>query len=110
VAVLRRIHPPSRESLDRLDPVPHGVPVHVRSRGCSGTMAAIVLGGASTIGGVGLGYEYGISGMWLVFAIGVGILLLSLLSRAEFSGWASTPSVRCSNYVMAPALPYSPAS
>src|SRR6476661_10804705 len=45
----------------------------------SGTMAAIVLGGASTIGGVGLGYEYGISGMWLVFAIGTGILLLSLL-------------------------------
>ena len=38
----------------------------------SGTMAAIVLGGASTIGGVGLGYQYGISGMWLVFAIGVG--------------------------------------
>jgi SSS family solute:Na+ symporter len=43
----------------------------------SGTMAAIVLGGASTIGGVGLGYEYGISGMWLVFFIGCGILLLS---------------------------------
>ena len=43
----------------------------------SGTMAAVVLGGASTIGGVGLGYEYGISGMWLVFAIGCGILLLS---------------------------------
>ncbi len=45
----------------------------------SGTMAAIVLGGASTIGGVGLGYEYGISGMWLVVSIGVGILALSLL-------------------------------
>lgn len=45
----------------------------------SGTMAAIVLGGASTIGGVGLGYQYGISGMWLVVAIGVGILALSLL-------------------------------
>lgn len=45
----------------------------------SGTMAAIVLGGASTIGGVGLGYTYGISGMWLVVAIGTGILLLSLL-------------------------------
>src|SRR6476659_461234 len=44
----------------------------------SGTMAAIVLGGASTIGGIGLGYQYGISGMWLVFAIGVGILALSL--------------------------------
>ncbi len=45
----------------------------------SGTMAAIVLGGASTIGGVGLGYKYGISGMWLVVAIGVGMLALSLL-------------------------------
>jgi len=45
----------------------------------SGTMAAIVLGGASTIGGVGLGYEYGLSGMWLVVAIGTGILALSLL-------------------------------
>src|SRR5919112_2485961 len=45
----------------------------------SGTMAAIVLGGASTIGGVGLGYQYGISGMWLVVSIGVGILALSLL-------------------------------
>src|SRR3712207_5477939 len=45
----------------------------------SGTMAAIVLGGASTIGGVGLGCEYGLSGMWLVVAIGTGILALSLL-------------------------------
>ncbi|MDN5804431.1 MAG: sodium:solute symporter [Microlunatus sp.] len=42
-----------------------------------GTLSALVLGGASTIGGVGLGYEYGISGMWLVVAIGCGILLLS---------------------------------
>ncbi len=42
-------------------------------------MAAVVLGGASTVGGVGLGYTYGISGMWLVVAIGVGVLLLSLL-------------------------------
>jgi len=45
----------------------------------AGTMAAVVLGGASTIGGVGLGYEFGISGMWLVFSIGCGILLLSLV-------------------------------
>jgi SSS family solute:Na+ symporter len=45
----------------------------------TGTMAAVVLGGASTVGGVGLGYEYGISGMWLVVAIAVGLLLLSLL-------------------------------
>ena len=44
----------------------------------AGTRAAVVLGGASTIGGVGLGYQYGLSGMWLVVAIGVGILVLSL--------------------------------
>ncbi|MDK1361791.1 sodium:solute symporter [Arthrobacter sp. zg-Y1219] len=45
----------------------------------TGTMAAVVLGGASTVGGVGLGYTYGISGMWLVVAIGAGVLLLSVL-------------------------------
>lgn len=44
----------------------------------TGTMAAVVLGGASTVGGVGLGYRYGISGMWLVVAIAVGLLLLSV--------------------------------
>ncbi|WP_101653519.1 sodium:solute symporter [Brevibacterium ihuae] len=44
----------------------------------TGTMAAVVLGGASTVGGVGLGYEFGLSGMWLVFCIGLGIVLLSL--------------------------------
>ncbi|MGF9662075.1 sodium:solute symporter [Arthrobacter crystallopoietes] len=44
----------------------------------TGTMAAVVLGGASTVGGVGLGYKFGISGMWLVVAIGTGVLVLSL--------------------------------
>ncbi|MEE1622216.1 sodium:solute symporter [Zafaria sp. Z1313] len=44
----------------------------------TGTMAAVVLGGASTVGGVGLGYQHGISGAWLVIAIGVGVMLLSL--------------------------------
>lgn len=47
-----------------------------------GTLAAVVLGGASTIGGVSLGYTYGISGMWMVFWLGVGIIALSVL----FSG------------------------
>ena len=42
------------------------------------TMAAVVLGGASTVGGVGLGYQYGISGMWLVVAIATGLAALSL--------------------------------
>ncbi len=49
----------------------------------TGTMAAVVLGGASTVGGVGLGYQYGISGMWLVVAIGAGVLLLSLLFASK---------------------------
>ncbi|MFF3764835.1 sodium:solute symporter [Streptomyces sp. NPDC001922] len=51
----------------------------------SGTMAAIVLGGASTIGGVGLGYRYGLSGAWLVFSIGFGLLALSVLFAARIS-------------------------
>jgi SSS family solute:Na+ symporter len=51
----------------------------------AGTMAAVVLGGASTIGGVGLGYQYGISGMWLVFSIGCGILFLSLVFAARIN-------------------------
>src|SRR3984957_18174185 len=43
----------------------------------TGTLAAIVLGGGSTVGGVKLGYQYGISGMWLVFMLGLGIIVLS---------------------------------
>ena len=42
------------------------------------TMAAVVLGGASTVGGVGLGYQYGLSGMWLVVAIATGLAALSV--------------------------------
>jgi solute:Na+ symporter, SSS family len=42
------------------------------------TLSAVVLGGASTIGTVRLGYLYGISGMWLVFMLGAGIFLLGL--------------------------------
>ncbi|MFJ8669140.1 sodium:solute symporter [Streptomyces sp. NPDC093600] len=51
----------------------------------SGTMAAIVLGGASTIGGVGLGYKYGLSGAWMVFTIGLGLLALSLFFSARIA-------------------------
>jgi SSS family solute:Na+ symporter len=50
-----------------------------------GTLSAVVLGGASTIGGVSLGYQYGISGMWLVFALGVGILALGILLSTSLS-------------------------
>ncbi|UGA36736.1 hypothetical protein JOS77_21130 [Chromobacterium haemolyticum] len=43
-----------------------------------GTMAATVLGGASTVGTVRLGYVYGISGFWLCAALGSGIVVLNL--------------------------------
>ena len=50
-----------------------------------GCMAAVVLGGASTIGGVALGYDYGISGMWLVFWIGMGVIALGVLMSSRLS-------------------------
>lgn len=43
------------------------------------TLSALVLGGASLVGGIGLGYKWGISGAWLVAAIALGVLLLSAL-------------------------------
>jgi len=42
------------------------------------TMAATVLGGASTIGTIGLGYLYGISALWLPACLGFGLIGLSL--------------------------------
>ncbi|ERK11459.1 putative sodium-solute symporter [Serratia fonticola AU-P3(3)] len=42
-----------------------------------GTLSAVVLGGASTIGSVKLGYTYGISGVWLCLALGAGVIVLS---------------------------------
>lgn len=42
-----------------------------------GTLSAVVLGGASTIGSVKLGYNHGISGAWLCGALGMGIMVLS---------------------------------
>lgn len=43
-----------------------------------GTMATTVLGGASTVGSVRLGYVHGISGFWLCAALGMGIIALNL--------------------------------
>ena len=51
----------------------------------AGTLAAVVLGGASTIGGVRLGYLFGISGMWLVFMLGLGIIVLSVFLSARLT-------------------------
>jgi SSS family solute:Na+ symporter len=51
-----------------------------------GTLSAVVLGGASTIGSVSLGYEFGISGAALVVMIGVGLILLGLLLARRLAG------------------------
>jgi SSS family solute:Na+ symporter len=50
-----------------------------------GCLSAVVLGGASTIGGVALGYDYGVSGMWLVFWIGMGVIALGILMSSRLS-------------------------
>lgn len=51
----------------------------------AGTMAALVMGGGATVGGVGLGYQYGISGMWLVFNMSLGVLLISVAFAARIN-------------------------
>ena len=43
-----------------------------------GTMATTVLGGASTVGTVRLGYVRGLSGFWLCAALGLGIIAINL--------------------------------
>jgi SSS family solute:Na+ symporter len=49
-------------------------------------LAAATLGGASTIGGVKLGYQFGLSGAWLVLMIGAGVLALGLLLSSRIAG------------------------
>ena len=50
-----------------------------------GTLAAVVLGGASTIGTVRLGYVHGLSAVWFVFMLGLGVVALSLLFSSTLS-------------------------
>ncbi len=45
----------------------------------SGTLAAIVIGGGATVGGIKLGYTYGLSGMWLVSMYGFGMIVMGLV-------------------------------
>ena len=44
----------------------------------SGTLAAMIIGGGATVGGVKLGYLYGLSGMWLVSMYGFGLIAMAL--------------------------------
>ncbi len=51
----------------------------------TGTLAAMTLGGASTIGSVALGYRFGISGMWLAAMLGLGAAALSTLFARQLT-------------------------
>ncbi len=44
----------------------------------AGTLAALVMGGGATLGGIGLGYQFGLSGVWLVFSLAIGVFLVSV--------------------------------
>ncbi len=50
-----------------------------------GCLGAVILGGASTIGSTKLGYEFGLSGMWLVVMLGLGIMLLGIFLAKRIS-------------------------
>ena len=67
-----------------------------------GTLSAVVLGGASTIGTVSLGYENGISGAALVFMIGLGLIGLGLLlaRRLAHAGVYTVPELMAKRYGM----------
>ncbi|CAM3772684.1 Sodium-coupled monocarboxylate transporter 2 [Pseudomonas reidholzensis] len=42
------------------------------------TLSTVILGGASTLGTVRLGYVYGLSGLWFCTMMGLGIMVISL--------------------------------
>jgi SSS family solute:Na+ symporter len=52
-----------------------------------GCMCAVIFGGASTIGTARLGYQFGISGLWFVSMIGLGVTLLGLFFINRISGF-----------------------
>lgn len=50
-----------------------------------GCMAALTLGGGSTIGSAQLGYEFGLGGIWLNLSIGLGLVATGLLVTSKLS-------------------------
>ncbi|SDK95761.1 sodium:solute symporter family transporter [Lacicoccus qingdaonensis] len=52
-----------------------------------GCLTAVFLGGSSTIGSSQLGYEMGLSGVWFVFSMGLGIALFGLLFLDRVMGY-----------------------
>jgi len=65
-----------------------------------GTLSAVVLGGASTIGTVSLGYQHGLSGAALVFMIGLGLIGLGVLlaRRLARAGVYTVPELMAKRY------------
>ncbi|AXK32711.1 sodium:solute symporter [Streptomyces armeniacus] len=57
-------------------------------------MSTVVLGAASTVGGVSLGYQYGISGMMLVVSLAIGIAAIGVFfaGRLFRSGVYTVPA------------------
>ena len=55
-----------------------------------GCLTAVFLGGSSTIGSAQLGYEIGLSGIWFVFTMGLGIMLFGLLLLRKVTGFELT--------------------
>lgn len=50
-----------------------------------GCMAALTLGGGSTIGSAQLGYEFGFGGIWLNLSIGLGLIAAGFLVTSKLS-------------------------
>jgi len=48
-------------------------------------LAAMTIGGGSTLGATGLGYTVGISGMWFLIALGLGVGALGMLVAPKIS-------------------------
>jgi SSS family solute:Na+ symporter len=65
-----------------------------------GTLSAVVLGGASTVGTMSLGYQHGLSGAALVFMIGLGLIGLGVLlaRRLAVAGVYTVPELMAKRY------------
>ncbi|MGE7948004.1 sodium:solute symporter [Lysinibacillus sp. NPDC093688] len=52
-----------------------------------GCLAAVIIGGAATMGSTTLGYNYGVSGLWFVSMMGFGIAALGLFVVNKIGGY-----------------------
>ena len=52
-----------------------------------GCLAAVIIGGAATLGSTTLGYDFGISGFWFVTMMGVGIAGLGIFLVKKITGY-----------------------